>query len=80
MLDGRRFPAAEASNKKVAKKDAAALTLRVLSREMEGAEGVEEDEEPSAMVIAETNDFAEDSFVSVCSLCSRIKFTLHCPT
>uniref|UniRef100_A0AAR2JB82 Adenosine deaminase RNA specific n=1 Tax=Pygocentrus nattereri TaxID=42514 RepID=A0AAR2JB82_PYGNA len=34
MLDGRRFPAAEASNKKVAKKDAAALTLRILSREV----------------------------------------------
>uniref|UniRef100_A0A8B9JIR6 Adenosine deaminase RNA specific n=1 Tax=Astyanax mexicanus TaxID=7994 RepID=A0A8B9JIR6_ASTMX len=36
MLDGRRFPIAEASNKKVAKKDAAALTLRILSRELEG--------------------------------------------
>ncbi|KAL0985234.1 hypothetical protein UPYG_G00154410 [Umbra pygmaea] len=43
MLDGRLFPVAEASNKKVAKKDAAAATLRILLREMEGggAEGEE---------------------------------------
>ncbi|KAM3873305.1 double-stranded RNA-specific adenosine deaminase [Diretmus argenteus] len=35
-LDGRLFPAAEASSKKVAKKDAAASTLRILIGEMQG--------------------------------------------
>ncbi|CAB1334558.1 unnamed protein product [Coregonus sp. 'balchen'] len=41
MLDGRLFPVAEASNKKVAKKDAASATLRILLREIEGG-GAEE--------------------------------------
>ncbi|KAF7663033.1 hypothetical protein LDENG_00220350 [Lucifuga dentata] len=36
MLNGRLFPVAEASSKKVAKKDAAAATLRILIREMQG--------------------------------------------
>uniref|UniRef100_A0A8C2H0L0 Double-stranded RNA-specific adenosine deaminase-like n=1 Tax=Cyprinus carpio TaxID=7962 RepID=A0A8C2H0L0_CYPCA len=36
MLDGRKFPPAEGPNKKVAKKDAAALTLKILWKEMEG--------------------------------------------
>ncbi|XP_034553342.1 double-stranded RNA-specific adenosine deaminase [Notolabrus celidotus] len=36
MLNGRLFPAAEASSKKTAKKDAAAATLRVLIGEMQG--------------------------------------------
>uniref|UniRef100_A0AAR2KGS7 Adenosine deaminase RNA specific n=1 Tax=Pygocentrus nattereri TaxID=42514 RepID=A0AAR2KGS7_PYGNA len=62
MLDGRRFPAAEASNKKVAKKDAAALTLRILSRELEGTEGEEAEEEQPATTTAESYDFAEDTF------------------
>lgn len=35
MLNGRQFPAAEASSKKVAKKDAAAATLRILIGEMQ---------------------------------------------
>uniref|UniRef100_A0A8C9YNY3 Adenosine deaminase RNA specific n=1 Tax=Sander lucioperca TaxID=283035 RepID=A0A8C9YNY3_SANLU len=39
MLNGRLFPVAEASSKKVAKKDAAAATLRILIAEMQG--GVE---------------------------------------
>ncbi|XP_007255997.3 double-stranded RNA-specific adenosine deaminase [Astyanax mexicanus] len=60
MLDGRRFPIAEASNKKVAKKDAAALTLRILSRELEGTSGEEEEENQPAT--AETSDFADDNF------------------
>jgi len=34
LLNGRRFPVAEASSKKVAKKDAAAITLRMLTTEM----------------------------------------------
>uniref|UniRef100_A0A8C1NQE7 Adenosine deaminase RNA specific n=2 Tax=Cyprinus carpio TaxID=7962 RepID=A0A8C1NQE7_CYPCA len=46
MLDGRRFPPAEGPNKKVAKKDAAATTLKILLRELEGAGG-DEEEEPS---------------------------------
>ncbi|XP_072536538.1 double-stranded RNA-specific adenosine deaminase [Salminus brasiliensis] len=61
MLDGRRFPIAEASNKKVAKKDAAALTLRILSRELEGTSG-EEEEEENQPATAEMNDFTEDNF------------------
>ncbi|KAL7886681.1 hypothetical protein AOLI_G00044020 [Acnodon oligacanthus] len=65
MLDGRRFPAAEASNKKVAKKDAAALTLRILSRELEGTEGEELEEEQLATTTAESCDFAEDTFESL---------------
>ncbi|KAK2844617.1 hypothetical protein Q5P01_011276 [Channa striata] len=36
MLNGRLFPIAEASSKKVAKKDAAAATLRILIGEMQG--------------------------------------------
>ena len=36
MLNGRLFPVAEASSKKVAKKDAAAATLRILYSEMQG--------------------------------------------
>ncbi|XP_034030633.1 double-stranded RNA-specific adenosine deaminase [Thalassophryne amazonica] len=36
MLNGRLFPVAEASSKKVAKKDAAAATLRILTAEMHG--------------------------------------------
>lgn len=39
MLNGRLFPVAEASSKKVAKKDAAAATLRVLIEEMQGGPG-----------------------------------------
>ncbi|KAG7469454.1 hypothetical protein MATL_G00128960 [Megalops atlanticus] len=44
MLDGRRFPVAEASSKKVAKKDAAAAALKILLREVEGGRGKEEEE------------------------------------
>uniref|UniRef100_A0A671QA75 Double-stranded RNA-specific adenosine deaminase-like n=1 Tax=Sinocyclocheilus anshuiensis TaxID=1608454 RepID=A0A671QA75_9TELE len=46
MIDGRRFPPAEGPNKKVAKKDAAAITLKILWKEMEGA-GDGEEEEPN---------------------------------
>lgn len=64
MLDGRRFPPAEASSKKVAKKVAAAETLRALHREMEGASSMEDEVEQPAVPLAELNDFADDSFVS----------------
>ncbi|XP_076593138.1 double-stranded RNA-specific adenosine deaminase [Chaetodon auriga] len=40
MLNGRLFPVAEASSKKVAKKDAAAATLRILMGEMQGGASV----------------------------------------
>ncbi|XP_018087389.1 adenosine deaminase, RNA-specific S homeolog isoform X1 [Xenopus laevis] len=36
VIDGRRFPVAEANSKKTAKKDAAALALRILLREEQG--------------------------------------------
>uniref|UniRef100_A0AAQ5XA99 Adenosine deaminase RNA specific n=1 Tax=Amphiprion ocellaris TaxID=80972 RepID=A0AAQ5XA99_AMPOC len=39
MLNKRLFPIAEASSKKVAKKDAAAATLRILNGEMQGGSG-----------------------------------------
>lgn len=39
MLNGRLYPVAEASSKKVAKKDAAAATLHVLIEEMQGGTG-----------------------------------------
>ena len=43
MLNGRLFPVAEASSKKVAKKDAAAATLRILIGEMQGGPSTEDD-------------------------------------
>lgn len=47
MLNGRRFPVAEASSKKTAKKDAAAVTLKTLLRELgwEAEDTKEEEEE-----------------------------------
>uniref|UniRef100_A0A672KUJ4 Double-stranded RNA-specific adenosine deaminase-like n=1 Tax=Sinocyclocheilus grahami TaxID=75366 RepID=A0A672KUJ4_SINGR len=55
MLDGRRFPPTEGLNKKVAKKDAAATTLKILWRELEGAGG-DEEEEPSIEGAESTTD------------------------
>lgn len=75
MLDGRRFPPAEASSKKVAKKVAAAETLRALQREMEGTTGIENEAEQPAVPLAELNDFAEDCFVRVFFLCGLIYIT-----
>ncbi|XP_053699554.1 double-stranded RNA-specific adenosine deaminase [Synchiropus splendidus] len=43
LLNRRTFPVAEASSKKVAKKDAAAATLRVLMGEMQSSSGAGED-------------------------------------
>ncbi|XP_065117087.1 double-stranded RNA-specific adenosine deaminase [Paramisgurnus dabryanus] len=59
MLDGRRFPPAEASSKKIAKKDAAAITLKILSREIEGGGGEEEDKQ-GIEGAESTEDLAED--------------------
>lgn len=64
MLDGRRFPPAEASNKKLAKKVAAAETLQALYKELEGTSSVDDEAEQPAVPLAELNDFAEESFVS----------------
>lgn len=44
MLNGRLFPVAEASSKKVAKKDAAAATLRILMGEMRGGASTADEE------------------------------------
>uniref|UniRef100_UPI003AAB2359 double-stranded RNA-specific adenosine deaminase n=1 Tax=Centroberyx gerrardi TaxID=166262 RepID=UPI003AAB2359 len=49
MLDGRLFPAAEASSKKVAKKDAAAATLRILIGETEGGASAGEEGNTASM-------------------------------
>ncbi|XP_026140866.1 double-stranded RNA-specific adenosine deaminase [Carassius auratus] len=59
MLDGRRFPPAEGPNKKVAKKDAAAITLKILWKETEGA-GDGEEEEPSIEGAESNTDPADD--------------------
>ncbi|CAL8247248.1 unnamed protein product [Lota lota] len=47
ILDGRPFPVAEASSKKVAKKDAAAATLRSLIGEGQGGASTGEDRTPA---------------------------------
>lgn len=49
MLNGRLFPVAEASSKKVAKKDAAAATLRVLIEEMQGGAGSKDKDNAASM-------------------------------
>ncbi|KAM3613738.1 uncharacterized protein V6R79_004512 [Siganus canaliculatus] len=48
MLNGRLFPVAEASSKKVAKKDAAAATLRILIEEMQGGSKTADQQNPAA--------------------------------
>ena len=70
MLDGRLFPIAEASNKKVAKKDAAAATLRILVREMEG--GGPEGEEGAAAGMDQAMDPIPDTAVSVSSTSTAV--------
>ncbi len=62
MLDGRRFPPAEGPNKKVAKKDAAAITMKILLKETEGA-GDGEEEELSIEGAESTTDLADDMLV-----------------
>lgn len=44
MLNGKLFPVAEASSKKVAKKDAAAAALRILVGEMQGGASTGDEE------------------------------------
>ncbi|KAJ8383789.1 hypothetical protein AAFF_G00214760 [Aldrovandia affinis] len=62
MLDGRRFPVAEASSKKVAKKDAAAAALKILLREQEVGGG--EEEEGSTARKDTANDPTSDTTVN----------------
>ncbi|XP_069805486.1 double-stranded RNA-specific adenosine deaminase isoform X2 [Dendropsophus ebraccatus] len=51
VIDGRRFPEAEASSKKTAKKEAASLALRILLREEQGGT---QDEVMAEQTIADT--------------------------
>lgn len=72
-LNGRLFPVAEASSKKVAKKDAAAATLRILMKEMSGDSDTME-EENSATVLNQVADIAvsfSSFFLSVLLRMSR---------
>ncbi|XP_013863361.1 double-stranded RNA-specific adenosine deaminase isoform X2 [Austrofundulus limnaeus] len=64
MLNGRLFPATEASSKKVAKKDAAAATLRLLISEMQGGTASLSDGNPVSgeqMLDLDTNASAENT-------------------
>lgn len=62
-LNGRLFPVAEASSKKVAKKDAAAATLRILMKEMSGDSDTLEEENSTTV---ETLNQVADIGVSFC--------------
>lgn len=64
MLNGKLFPVAEASSKKVAKKDAAAATLRILMGEMQG--GASTGDEGNAASTDQEVDLLQDSSVSLC--------------
>lgn len=75
MLDGRRFPIAEASNKKVAKNYAAAATLKVLQKELGGGEEQEEEEEEEASAMDPAPDNLEEFAVSYREA-SRVPFDL----
>ncbi|CAK6973565.1 double-stranded RNA-specific adenosine deaminase [Scomber scombrus] len=64
MLNGRLFPVAEASSKKVAKKDAAAATLRILIGEMQGGASTGDEGNTACMdqvmdIITESSGAAE---------------------
>ncbi|KAM7420864.1 hypothetical protein PAMA_015191 [Pampus argenteus] len=64
MLNGRLFPVAEASSKKVAKKDAAAATLRILIGEMQGGASTGDEGNTASMeqemdILTETSGPAE---------------------
>ncbi|XP_076010814.1 double-stranded RNA-specific adenosine deaminase [Genypterus blacodes] len=59
MLNGRLFPVAEASSKKVAKKDAAAATLRILTGEMQG--GASTGDEGNTVIMDQVADLSPDT-------------------
>lgn len=68
-LNGRLFPVAEASSKKVAKKDAAAATLRILMKEMSG--DLDTMEEENSATVEGLNQVANIA-VSFCRfICQR---------
>ncbi|XP_069805488.1 double-stranded RNA-specific adenosine deaminase isoform X4 [Dendropsophus ebraccatus] len=58
VIDGRRFPEAEASSKKTAKKEAASLALRILLREEQGGT---QDEVMAEQTIADTPEDVQKS-------------------
>lgn len=62
MLNGKLFPVAEASSKKVAKKDAAAAALRILIGEMQG--GPSTGDEESTANLDQAMDLLPDTSVS----------------
>lgn len=64
-LNGRLFPVAEASSKKVAKKDAAAATLRILMKEMSG-DSDNMEEENSATALNQVADVAVSFVFLIC--------------
>lgn len=64
MLNGRLFPVAEASSKKVAKKDAAAATLRILIGEMQG--GASTGDEGNTASMDQVMDILTETSVSLC--------------
>lgn len=63
MLNGRLFPVAEAPSKKVAKKDAAAATLRILIGEMQG--GPSTGDEGNAVGVDQVMDILPETTVSL---------------
>lgn len=64
MLNGKLFPVAEASSKKVAKKDAAAATLRILMEEMQG--GATSGDEGNTGSADQVIELLADTSVSLC--------------
>ncbi len=64
MLNGKLFPVAEASSKKVAKKDAAAATLRILMEEMKG--GTTGGDEGNTASVEQVVDILAETSVSLC--------------
>lgn len=71
-LNGRLFPVAEASSKKVAKKDAAAATLRILMKEMSGdSDTMEEENSATVEVLNQVADIGVSLCLFVCQRCSE---------
>lgn len=73
MLNGRLFPVAEASSKKVAKKDAAAATLRILVAEIQA--GPSTGDEGNAVGADQVMDVLPDTSVGFRFECAKIS---HC--
>lgn len=69
MLNGRLFPVAEASSKKVAKKDAAAATLRILVKEMQGGTCTADEENTGS--VEQVMELLPDTSVSSFLICEN---------